>query len=233
MTVPFKELGGSPMEYYDAAGFRARREFLVAWEDRDAFAEELLGSAARYGATSSVHYPGKVAAFAASLRYEPFDPENPDLKSLYGLTEDLNSYTNSFAKATVEYRTVSSRDRADGPENEPGTHLTYRMLFDVEQVQITPQGWKWADQPSIAAPADVPLLKTVPVTDHHLTWHQVTNRRRNADGMVEKSRKAFSVKALRRRPVCRTRREPRRRHPKRHLFASCGRFRWPVSGCNT
>lgn len=175
MSVPFKELGGSPIEEYGPDGFRARREFLIAWEDRDAFAAELLGTAAPYGAATFAHYPGKASVFAMSLRYEPFDPQSPDQQTLADLTQGLNRYGNSFAKATVEYRTVTPRDRADGPENEPGTHLTYRMAFEVEPCEITPASWKWVDQPTLPAPSDVPLIKRVPVTDHHLTWQQVIN----------------------------------------------------------
>ena len=43
MSVPFKELGGSPVEQYGLEGFRAQRTFLIAWEDRDAFAADYLG----------------------------------------------------------------------------------------------------------------------------------------------------------------------------------------------
>ena len=101
MSVAFKELGGSPVEEYDLEGFRARRQFLIAWEDRQAFAAEVLGKVAYHGASTWVNYPGKPSAFAVRLRYEPFDPDNPDLKVLSELTEGLNSYSSSFAKATA------------------------------------------------------------------------------------------------------------------------------------
>jgi hypothetical protein len=173
MTVPFKELGGSPQEEYNLEGFRAQREFLIAWEDRDAFAAEVLGIVAQHGASTWVPYPGKPTAFAFRLRYEPFDPDNPDCKPLTDLTAGLNSYTNSFAKATVEYRTVNPVDREDGPENEAGTHLTYRMSFDVQTAELLPGGWTWEDQPALPAPDGLVIAKAVPGTDHHLTWHQV------------------------------------------------------------
>jgi hypothetical protein len=173
MSVAFKELGGSPVEQYGPDGFRARREFLIAWEHRDAFAAALLGTAASHGGAPQVRYPGKSSVFAVRLRYEPFDPDNPDPKALASLTDGLNGYSSSFAKATVEYETFNPRDRVDGPENEIGTHLTYRMLYGVEPSQITAGGWKWIDQPSVPAPSDVPLIKMLPVTDHHLTWHEV------------------------------------------------------------
>ena len=141
MSVPFKELGGSPVEQYGLDGFSARRKFLIAWEDRDAFAAEVLGIAVSHGGTTWAQYPGKPSVFAVRLRYEPFDPESPDVKSLGELTEGLNSYSGSFAKAVVDYRTVSFRDRDDGPVNEIGTHLTYRMRFAGTQNEIV---WRFA-----------------------------------------------------------------------------------------
>lgn len=173
MTVAFKELGGSPVEQYGLDGFRARRQFLIAWEDRDAFAVEVLGAAASHGGTSWVHYPGKESVFAVRLRYEPFDPDGPDVKAIAELTEGLNSYSGSFAKATIDYRTVTGQDRDDGPTGEPGTQLTYRMTYAPDAQELLAGGWQWEDDPAIAVPDDLPLAKHVPITEHHLTWHQV------------------------------------------------------------
>ena len=173
MSVPFKELGGSPQEEYTLEGFRAQRQFLIAWDDRDAFAGEVLGAVAQHGATTWVQYPGKPTAFAVRLRYEPFDPDNPDCKALTDLAEGLNGYTSSFAKVTVDYQTVSPQDRQDGPQAETGTHLTYRMEWGVEPQELLPGGWTWQDQPALPAPADLVPAKAVPFTDHHLTWSQV------------------------------------------------------------
>ncbi len=175
MSVAFKELGGSPVEQYSLEGFRARREFLIAWEDRDAFAIEVLGEATPYGGGPAAVYPGKGSVFAVKLRYQPFDPQGPDLKAIDDLTAELNSYSGSLAKAIVEYRTITPQDRYDGPPNEIGTHLTYRMEFDAEVLSLTPAGWTWQDQPTVALPGDQPLAKRVPVTEHRLTWHQVIN----------------------------------------------------------
>ena len=175
MSVSFKELGGSPIEKYNLEGFSARRQFLIAWEDRDAFAAEVMGRASQHGASTWVHYPGKTSVFAVRLRYEPFDPDNPDSKSLAELTDGLNSYSNSFAKAVVDYKTVNPRDRDDGPQNEIGTHLTYRMLFASEYQPIPARGWTFSDDSSIPAPDDLNLAKLIPVTENHLTWHQVIN----------------------------------------------------------
>lgn len=173
MSVPFKELGGSPIERYSPSGFWARRQFLVAWEDREAFAAEVLGRAADYGASPSLRYPGKASVFATRVAFEPFDPEGPDPQVLADLTQGLNSYSHSFARATVFYRTLTLRDRPDGPDHERDTQLTYRMEHDVECVKLSPRGWLWADPPGLAVPEDLELVKTVPVTDHLLTWRQV------------------------------------------------------------
>jgi hypothetical protein len=172
MTVAFKELAGSPVEQYGEDGFSARREFLIAWEDREAFAAEVLGTAAEHGGRPKLAYPGKSAVFAASLRYEPLDPDNPDAQVLTDLAEGLNSYSKSFARARVEYRTLT-QDRNDAPEAPTGTFLTYRMRFAAEYLPIPPRGWSWADDPGAPLPDDMNLSMTIPVTEHHVTWHLV------------------------------------------------------------
>lgn len=173
MSVAFKELSGSPTETYSRGGFSAQREFLIAWEDRDAFAAEVLGEAAEFGGTTWVNYPGKTSVFAYHLEYVALDPESVDRKTLSDLTEGLNSYSNSFAKALVKYRTVSSLDREDEPEIDANTHLSYRMAYALDFQEIPADGWRWADQPALVLPDAVKLVKTVAITEHHLTWEQV------------------------------------------------------------
>jgi hypothetical protein len=173
MSVAFRELGGSPVETYSLDGFQARREFLVAWEDREAFAAELLGVASPYGASAWARYPGKDSVYAVHIRFEPSDPADPDPQTLASPDVGLNSYSHSHAKAIVDYRTLTPRDRDDGPSNESGTQLTYRMAYGLEPLEIAPGGWKWVDEPSIAVSTDAPLIRSVAYTDHHLTWHQV------------------------------------------------------------
>ncbi len=175
MSESFKELGGSPVEQYDLEGFNARREFLIDWDDRDAFAAEALGIATECGGSTWANYPGKTSVFAFSVSYEPFDPDSPDCQELTELTGSLNSYTGSFAKAVVKYKTVSPRDRDDGPDNETGTHLTYRMNFASDYQTIPPRGWTWNDNPALPLSEGIEFVKTIPVTEHHLTWHQVVN----------------------------------------------------------
>ncbi|MBN2293493.1 MAG: hypothetical protein JXM70_13775 [Pirellulales bacterium] len=174
MTVAFRELGGSPVEQYDSSGFSARREFLIAWEDRDAFAVEVLGEAARHGDQSSVVYPGNSMVTAVEVKYEPIDAEHPDNQEIEHLAAGLNCYSGSFAKAVVTYDTISPRDRLDGPENEPGTHITYTMSHAVGDSNILPGGWQWTDN-SQAISTYYKLYKRLPVTVHNLTWHKVVN----------------------------------------------------------
>ncbi len=175
MPTLFKELAGSPSEQYDSDGFLATRTFLIAWEDRDAFAAEVMGTASEYGGGISVQYPGKPAVYAVRLRFEPFDPDAPDVQTLDDLTAGLNSYTCSFAKAIVDYRTLIEQDRDDGPANQAGTYLSYRMVYHTDTVPITIDGWEWNDEPTAALPSDLEPVKIVPVTEHRLTWHQVIN----------------------------------------------------------
>jgi hypothetical protein len=174
MSVAFKELAGSPVEQYGEEGFIARREFLIAWEDRDAFAAEVLGTASQYGGGTAIAYPGKSSVRAVGLRYEPLDPDNPDSQQLVDLAGGLNSYSRSFAKARVEYRTIGV-DRRDLPDVPQGTFLTYRMRFSAEHQPMPSRGWSWEDSPAVPPPDDLNLAMTIPITEHHVTWHQVIN----------------------------------------------------------
>lgn len=174
MGVAFQELAGSPVEEYTLSGFRARRQFLIAWDDREAFARQLLGSAAEHGGQPWLQYPGKPTAMAIRLRFEPLDPRAVEVQSLVDPGEGLNRYGGSFAKATVEYRTINTQDRLDGPATEPGTHLTYRMESVVESRRLPPAGWTWADS-ALPVFAEAELVHVVPMTDHILTWLQVRN----------------------------------------------------------
>lgn len=174
MAVPFQELAGSPIEEYSTGGFRARRQFVIAWDDREAFAQQLLGTPAEYGGQPWLYYPGKPTVVAVRVRFEPLDPQAVEVQSLAELAEELNRYGGSFAKATVEYRTVGTQDRLDGPPAEPGTHLTYRMEFVVETGRLPPAGWSWADS-GLPIFAEAELPHAVPMTDHILIWLQVRN----------------------------------------------------------
>ena len=137
-----------------------------------AFAAEVLGETA-YSGTTWVNYPGKASVFAYHLEYVALDPDSVDEQTLASLTEGLNSYSNSFVKALVKYKTVGPQDRADVPEVGAGTHLSYRMAYAVESQKIPAEGWRWADQPAIVLPDSLELIRTVPITEHHLTWDQV------------------------------------------------------------
>ena len=174
MGVAFRELGGSPQEQYDANGFSARRELLVAWEDRDALAVEILGEAAQYGGAFWTTYPGKPSVFAVSIHYEPVDSDQPDWQEMAGLTEGLNSYSGSFARAVIKYETINELDRDDGPENEEGTQISYRMHYSADEQEIGPAGWSWVDTSNPVA-SDQPMAKRIPITEHHLTWYKVVN----------------------------------------------------------
>jgi len=57
MTVAFKELAGSPVEYYTPEGFRAERRLLCAWDDRHAVVEQLVGNGYPFGGQSQAAYP--------------------------------------------------------------------------------------------------------------------------------------------------------------------------------
>lgn len=173
MSVAFQELAGSPIEHYSLEGFHAQREFLIAWADRDAFAVEVLGVIDEDGDRTWAAYPGKSSVFAASVHYEPFDPQGVCPQTFSDLTHGLNNYGTTLAKATVTYKLVNTVDRTDAPSTELGTHLTYRMTFSELIEPITSEGWSWIETPSDPVPSSQVLTKSIPITEHELVWQQV------------------------------------------------------------
>jgi len=176
VNVQFQELAGSPSEQHSAEGFRAVRRFLIAWEDREAFAAEVLGQGVEHGLRPGSRYPGKGDVYAVKVRFSPADPESLR-RLLAGEDADpsalLADYSGSPALATVEYRSLPPRDRQDGPPTPRGTHLSYRMEPVWETLSLAASGWHWSDLPQQNLPVDAVLDLLVPQTDHVLTWRRV------------------------------------------------------------
>jgi len=175
MPVIFRELAGSPEEEYTLDGFRARRTFLVPWEERHAFAAEILGTGGNHGGRPWAPYPGKDGVYAVAIRFAPADPDAIQTFSEADLSpeECLAGYSGSFAKAVVEYATVTPTERDDTPAAPEQTHLSYRMEYGLIDRPVLASGFFAEDDPQTPLSADVPLTHTIPFTDHHLVWRQV------------------------------------------------------------
>lgn len=167
MTV-FQELGGSPVEIYTPDGLTATRQFLVPWENRNEFVQNVFGNSGR------LPYPGRSDVRAARLRFEPFDSDAVNICTLENPETDFVDYNGSFAKAVVEYATIGTAERNDGPVGEEGTSISYRMTLDSEYVDLSNSGWRWSDT-LLTVPAEQKIEKATPYTLHHLTWSNVVN----------------------------------------------------------
>jgi hypothetical protein len=174
MTIPFKELAGSPIESYQPEGMRAERRLLCAYEDRYRLAAALLGSNG-LGAPA-VYYPAHPALVPTRIQVEPFEKRPDDRGTFDDLTSDLNSYSGQFVELVVQYEMFGiDGKRPKLPDCEPGTILTYRMDFGGEYVLLPGHALQWqADSTLPVPPEAVPTLR-VPITEHHVTWHRVVN----------------------------------------------------------
>jgi hypothetical protein len=178
MSTSFKELPGSPREYFGPDGMTAERRLICAWDDRRALVEEILGDGYEFGGQNPVHYPGTSNIVAIRVQVEPL---TDDLlkQELAELTDGPNAYR-GFAKLTVDYELLVAADRADLPEIEPQTFLTYRMGQSTEMVTFTGEALYWPGNPEAAFPADAEGRLLLPVTIHRLTWHRAVNPPWNA-----------------------------------------------------
>lgn len=159
MTVPFKELAGSPVETYGPDGMKAERRILCAWEDRLAMVGELLGTGYSFGGTQSAGYPDRQGVVAVQVKVEPFE-SRPDQQGAFSqIGGQLNSYSGQLARLTIDYELpAAAPDIAGLPALSAGTTLRYRVGTAVEYLPSSEQA--------------VPTTR-VPVIAHHLTVQPV------------------------------------------------------------
>ncbi len=169
--LTFQEIGGSPKEQYSSEGFTATREFLVPWENRNEFAQAVFGSSDE---PRQLPYPGRKDVFAWKLRFVPFDPAAVSIGDMRDPKTDYVHYNGSYAKAVVDYQMSDNSSRSDGPINEEGTSITYRMVIDSVEEPIPANGWRWRNTDA-PIPLDTALVKRIPMTTHFITWSSVVS----------------------------------------------------------
>ena len=172
--LTYHEIGGSPKEEYDQFGFSAQREFLIPWSIREEFVDNVLGNPDKSYIQKYLQYPGKSNTVATRLKIEPYDPGAIESDESFDLETDLPRYGGSCLKAVIEYQSIPEDDRPDIPETESGSWITYRLVSYCEEMEIPLGQWKWSDDGTIAVSPTMTGVKCVPITEHHLTWHQVT-----------------------------------------------------------
>ncbi|MBQ3351058.1 MAG: hypothetical protein IJG38_11705 [Thermoguttaceae bacterium] len=169
--IIFQELSGSPEETYTTDDFTAVRKFLVPWADRNDFADWLRGANDAFGSRESVAYPNRPDVEPHKIHIKPYDATSLKKTGMKTPSDALNVYS-SFALVTVYYKILTSQDLEDGPTAESGTRLSYRINFQLQTVDIEGDGLYWHGS-TTSLGADAEVVKTVPLTEHILTWKQV------------------------------------------------------------
>lgn len=178
MAITFTELAGSPEESYSPQGFKATRQILVPWENRDALIRSMLGNNEIFGGLVWANYPGRSDVKVAGIKSVPWDTKVPDSATFDEITEDLNGYTGQLAHLTVEYAWLPPANWPD-PKNldlnlEKGTHLTYRRKLGGEYRSLPGLHIQWRGNAAAPVPKDSAQTIRVPIIEHHITWHRVT-----------------------------------------------------------
>lgn len=175
MGTAFKELDGSPVEYYSSDGIRAEREILVDWDDRAAMLRELMGDGYEFGGGTKAVYPNMETVVVATVRVKRF-PSGPDEQGAFtDITSDLNSYTGKFARMSVTYELLASDGgREDLPTPEPDTWLTYAMDIGGKYQMRDDRHLLWDTDATQPIPPDVAGTMLIPESEHILTWHNVS-----------------------------------------------------------
>ena len=174
MTVAFKELAGSPVETYTAASETAQRHLLCAWEDRQALVAELLATATDDGAIGAP-YPADANRVVTSIQLAPFEARPDDQGAFTDVTSQLNSYSGQFAELTVTYEPLPLPANLPVPASAPGTLVSYQTAYTSEQLARPARAMRWQSNDTLPVSADTVPSLYVPILEHYLTWHRVSN----------------------------------------------------------
>jgi hypothetical protein len=176
MSISFKELTGSPVETYDSDGMKAVRQLICAWDDRNSFVAEILGSGYQSGTLSAIAYPDASSVLAAKVEVEPLTDDMAK-QELTSLTGGLNSY-NGFAKVTVTYETETTTTSTTTNNVTTGSStstLTYVKDVVYETINVPAASLAWPGNSDATFPTDAQGNVRVPVTVHKLQWTSVTS----------------------------------------------------------
>jgi len=174
MSVPFKELAGSPVETYSSDGLVAERKILCAWDDRQAMVAELLGEHCGFGDLSRASYPRQSAILVKSVKVEPFYGRPDDQGEFNAVDTQLNTYSGQLAALTIEYELADIGVLADTLSIEPGTFLTYQTSVSTEHVAVCTAALQCENSPETTVTDEITPSLRVPVIEHQLTWHGVS-----------------------------------------------------------
>ena len=173
MMTQYLELAGSPVEEFSAAGFRARRFFLVPWENRAAFAEAVLGQGEYSEVFPPSSYPGRPDVLAVAVRITPDDAESVRLVPEDRRPGWLASYPGSFARVEVQYELPREEEITQIPALYANERISHRIRTQLSEFALPASGWVWEADPATPLPSDFPLMLTVPITEHVLTVRTV------------------------------------------------------------
>lgn len=177
MTVPFKELAGSPIETYGSGPMKATRTLMVAWDQKENFLRELLGTFVPQGGEGVAPYPGRPSVIPVRVRVEPFtdDITEQDPVEFTDVSEQLNTY-NSFALFTVEYEHVThSWPGIEEFTLEKWTYLTHRRSGGAEAVVHRATSFRELGEDANLTDANQVFMQRIPIVEHHYAWHYVVD----------------------------------------------------------
>ena len=178
MSVAIEELDGSPRFRIAESGTTAVRRLLVAWNQWQALARELVGTYRVVGGGFSFVAPSHVLLnnlIVSELAVDPWPEEKITSGALTSIASSPNDYPHAVVTAT--YRTIydaNNQPRDDLPSVPAGTILTYSADLGAEYMTVPGRVWRWVDPPdNPKVPEDVNPGLLIPSGAYQLTWRRV------------------------------------------------------------
>jgi len=169
------ELDGSPVIDKGRDGFRATRHIMCAWGDYKEVISSIMGDFYTHGGAGFAKFPDIPLLRASNVHVEPVT-DDQTVQNLTDIESDLAGYE-SYAQIDITYEMMPENDRPDVdiPEPEENTFVTYKMDFGCEFMQLTGRSLQWEGLPNVPVPRDALPTTRIPIIEHHLSWHRVTD----------------------------------------------------------
>lgn len=174
ITVPYSELLGSPVISISKKEMTIQRNLICAWDDYKQVLVDLFRTAVGGIALTTAAYPDPWFRFTYVDRVQ-VKPFFDDLPSLGWDENHVNRY--SLARIDVDYKS-SENDPSDQPQDEAPHIITRKITFGGEMMSLPSASLVWdgvAAADEFPVNPDVAAGKFIPITNHHLTLHQVRN----------------------------------------------------------
>lgn len=166
--MTYNELGGSPRESLsESSGSAAERRFLVPWDTRLTFAQQIVS-----GFTKYPHFP---QARVVAMELQPWNDDMVPFGTIVDPSIQSALYSSQPCLITVKYGPDYTQKAWPTDFTKPspirfGTELRFQIRGSAKYLLVPAAACKWEDDATIPVPEDVNSVILIPMRSIQLQW---------------------------------------------------------------